>query len=87
MRIKVKSPEMKHGIHLMIPNSLLGAKWVWRLVAKQTGGGEGEVSFSGLSMEDIQAIKTALRQYVRKNGHFNLVELDSTGGEEIRIRV
>ena len=41
----------------------------------------------GLSMEDIQAIKTALRQYVRKNGHFNLVELDSTSGEEIRIRV
>ena len=85
MRIKVKSPEMKHGIHLVIPNSLLGAKWVWRLANKYNGGEEG--IFFGLSMDNIQVIQKALRKYVRKNGHFNIVEVDGTGGETIRIRV
>lgn len=87
MRIKVKSPELKHGIHLIIPNSLLGAKWVWRLVLRQAGGGEGGEAPPGLSPESIGDIKRALRKYVRQNGHFNLVEVDSAEGEEVRIRV
>lgn len=87
MRIQIKSPELKHGIHLVIPNSLLGAKWFWRLVARQASGGEGSEAPPGLSVDDMQVIKKALRKYVRRNGHIDLVEIDSSGGETIRIRV
>ena len=84
MKIVVISPEMKHPIRLLFPTSFLKSRLMWKLIANKT---------KDLSIDYKQArlisqlVYRDLRKYIRRNGHFDVVNITSTSGEKVIIRV
>ena len=60
---------------LRIPNMLLLSKRFWR-----------SISQSGKFPSRIRLYK-AVRRYIRKNGHFTLVEVTGSDGESVKITI
>ena len=66
---------------LPVPLSLAGSRLVWSLVAKY--GNEEAAAIAPFAADMIQE----LRQYVRENGHFTLVDIQSHDGGIVKITV
>lgn len=79
MRIKVISPEDKVKINLIIPTSLIKSKILLNEIKKHSG--------VDLDVTVFKKMYKSLKEYIKENGHFNLVEVNSKDGEYIKIRV
>ena len=80
MWIKVNTHDGPH-LTLPVPLSLAGSRFVWALVAKH--GNEEAAAIAPFAAEMVQE----LRKYVRKNGHFILVDVQSADGDIVKITV
>ncbi len=83
MRIYVKSEDMKLPIILAVPTSAIGWRWIWRLVNKHARPEDTPA----ISEETAEKLAGEIKKYVRKNGHFDLVNIESADGERVRIRI
>ena len=80
MWIKVRQQDGPN-ISLPVPLSLAGSRLLWRAATKKGGAGAEEAAAIGPEMV------RELRRYVRRNGHFVLVDIESHDGEIIKISV
>ena len=64
-----------------VPLSLAGSRFVWRMVAKYNGGQTTDLAPYAAD------IARELRSYVRRNGHFTLVDVQSSEGDTVKITV
>lgn len=78
MRIKVISPEEKVKINISIPNILIKSKLVLNSINKYAG--------VDIDCDIFRKMYKSLRSYIKENGHFNLVEVNSKDGNYIKIR-
>ena len=83
MRIYVKSDEQKLPKVMVIPTSAIGWRWVWRMM----GGYSNSNDTPWITDETARELAAVLKSYVRKNGHFDFVNVRSANGDRIRIRV
>ena len=88
MKLKIKAD--KHNIFLWLPTSLLKSRLVYNIIkcairndAKKKDK-PFEMPFD--RQQQLQLYK-ALKQCIKDNGHFNLVEVESHDGERVLIRV
>ena len=79
MRIKVISKEEKVRINLVLPTSLIKSKIILNKIKKYSG--------VDLDINTFKNMYKVLKDYIKENGHFNLVEVISNDGEYIKIRV
>ena len=79
MRIKVISKEDKVKINLVLPNSLIKSKMVINSIEKY-----GNVNLDKDIGEKMYLI---IKEYIKENGHFNLVEVESKDGTYVKIRL
>lgn len=84
MKIYVKASDLKRPIRLWFPTSMIKQKYVWKIIAKNSKGDKVELE---LIHKAINKGYKYLKQYIKVHGHFNLVEVDSSDGERIRVRV
>ena len=80
MKLHIKERE-SFEIKLWLPTSLLKSKLIIRCIKKHAG-------------KDVQAFITALpilykelKKYIKKNGHFVLVDVEGSDGYKVFIRV
>ncbi len=80
MWIRVKQTDGPN-ISLPLPLGMLKSRWIWRLAEKH--GGEEAAKYAPMAREMIRE----LAAYVRANGHFTLVDVESADGETVKITV
>lgn len=83
MRIYVKSDDMKRPIILAVPTSAIGWRWVWRMANRNAKPEKMPM----ISEETAQKLAKVIKKYVRQNGHFDLVNIQSADGDRVRIRI
>lgn len=83
MRIYVKSEDMKRPIIIAVPTSALGWRWIWRTVNRHSKPDAAPA----ISEETAHKLAKAIKKYVRQNGHFDLVNIQSADGDRVRIRI
>ena len=84
MKIVVISPDMKHPIRLLFPTSFLKSRLMWKLIANNTK--ESSIDYKQVRLIS-HLIYRDLRKFVKRNGHFDVVNVTSTSGEQVTIRV
>ena len=80
MKIHVKSSD-GHKIKLWLPISLLKSKFILNNIKKY-----GRTDIEPL-MESLPIIYKTLKTYIKKHGHFTLVDISSSNGEKVIIKV
>lgn len=83
MRIQVKSEDVRLDIPL--PTSMLLSPWVSRLVLRAVHKEDRDLSW--LTPELIAGLQKSLKSWIRRNGHFTLVEVESADGEIVKIKL
>ena len=68
-----------------VPLFVLGMPFVWNMIAKQNAGGGGIVP-QGMEKIGSEAI-SELRNFIRRNGHFTMVDIESSDGTIVKITV
>ena len=79
MRIKVINKEEKVKINLVLPNSVIKSKIISSSIQKYVG--------DNIPKDVMKKIYQVIKEYIKENGHFNLVEVDSKDGTYVKIRV
>ena len=79
MRIKVINKEDKVKINLVLPNSVIKSKIISSSIQKYVG--------DNIPKDVMKKIYQVIKEYIKENGHFNLVEVDSKDGTYVKIRV
>ena len=77
MRIKVISKEEKVKINLVLPNSVIKSKIIGSSIQKYVG--------DNITKDIMKKIYQVIKEYIKENGHFNLVEVDSKDGTFVKI--
>lgn len=77
MRIKVINKEEKVKINLVLPNSVIKSKIIGSSIQKYVG--------DNISKDVMKKIYQVIKEYIKENGHFNLVEVDSKDGTFVKI--
>lgn len=80
MKIHIKSND-GYGIKLWIPTSLLKSKFILRILKKHGG-----IDIEPL-MNLLPKINKTLKIYIKKHGHFTLVDVRSSDGDKVIIKV
>lgn len=83
MKIEVSTPGLAVPIKIVLPNSLMKSKTLWKIAE------------SGSDWKDWETVKQyqplmiacydALTEYIKENGHFNLVEVSQPDGTKVII--
>ena len=80
-------------ISIPVPLFLAGMPFVWRMIAKSNAQGDGEVDETSLTewsgaMQRLgpKAIRD-LRQFIHRNGHFTMVDIETADGDTVKITV
>ena len=77
MRIKVINKEDKVKINLVLPNSVIKSKIISSSIQKYVG--------DNIPKDVMKKIYQVIKEYIKENGHFNLVEVDSKDGTFVKI--
>lgn len=96
MRIKVKSRDI--NINIPVPTGLIFSKasaWTWMKIARHTASKympenvneKADMVLDGLSDEAVYAICGELMRIKRKYGSWDLVEVESSDGDQVLIRL
>ena len=80
MKIHVKSSD-GHKIKLWLPISLFKSKFILNNIKKYGG-----IDIEPL-IESLPIIYKTLKTYIKKHGHFTLVDIRSSDGEKVIIKV
>ena len=80
MKIHIKSND-GYGIKLWLPTSLMKSKFILKNI-KKYGGIDIEPLINSLPI-----IYTALKEYIMKNGHFIFVDIESSDGNKVFIKI
>lgn len=80
MKIYVKSND-GYKINLWFPTSLFATKWMLKYAKKYV---ESDIE---LLIDSLPAIYKTLKKYIKKYGHFTLVDLISSDGDKVIIKV
>lgn len=80
MKIKIKSDE-GDKFNFWLPNSLLKSKFILKCMIKY-GGKDLEPLLNSLPI-----MYKALKEYIKKHGHFVLVDVESSDGNKVFITV
>lgn len=83
MRIQVKSEDVRLDIPL--PTSMLLSPLVSRIVLRVVRKEDKDLSW--LTPELIAGLQKSLKSWIRRNGHFTLVEVESADGEIVKIKL
>lgn len=83
MRIQVKSEDVRLDIPL--PTSMLLSPWISRIVLRAVRKEDKDLSW--LTPELIAGLQKSLKSWIRRNGHFTLVEVESADGEIVKIKL
>ncbi len=76
INIKVNEEDSRFKLNLWVPTSLIKSRFIW----KQAGKAKGMTP--ELAQKIQKAVSRAyseIKEYIRANGHFTLVEADSDG--------
>ena len=98
MKIKVKvgkNRREKHGfkrISLALPNSLLKSRLMLKIIRKgiESNAKDGKtpvISADFVNRDLLNTLYKCLKTVIKRNGHFNLVEVDSSDGTKVIIRI
>lgn len=80
MKIYVRTADLKRPLRLWLPTSLMKSK----LVHHHLGLKDEHSQVSNLFGRDAYRV---LRKYIKKNGHFTLVDVVTKEGDKIVIKV
>ena len=80
MKIHIKSND-GYGIKLWLPTSLLKSKFILKNIKKY-----GRIDIEPL-MNLLPKINKNLKTYIKKYGHFTLVDVRSSDGDKVIIKV
>ena len=81
MWIRIR-PQEGPKFNIPVPLSLAGSKFIWKMVARANGGQEA-AKYAPFAAEIVRE----LRSYVRRNGHFTLVDVEDSEGDRVTITV
>ena len=81
MKIKLKPSEGKFSFRLWLPTSMLKSKFIKNQIVKYCKG--VSIDFTTLMPKMYKSLKS----YIRHNGHFVLVDVVSSEGDKITIKV
>lgn len=98
MKIKVrigKKREEKHGlrrINLAFPNALIKSRLAVKIIRNGMESNKTEdkppvISPDYITRDLLKKLYVCLKQVVKKLGHFNLVEVESSDGTKVVIRI
>lgn len=102
MKIKVKvgkEREEKHGlkhgirrIYLALPNALLKSRLAVKIIrsgleSNTEDGKPPVISPDYITRERLKMFYKCIKGVIKQNGHFNLVEVDSSDGTKVIIRI
>ena len=80
MWIRIR-PKDGPNISIPVPLSLAGSRFLWNMVRKSDGpGAEAAAVFD-------PEMTRELRKYIRKHGHFVLVDIESADGDIVKITI
>lgn len=85
MKIEVRTPGLSFPIKIVFPTGLMKSKLIWKSVEKNSGWEDQDTFRQYQPM--LAACCDELTDYVKKNGHFNLVEVEQPEGTKVIIRV
>ena len=85
MKIEVSTPGLSVPIKLFFPTSLIKSRLIWKMIEKNSGWDEADKIREYQPL--IISCYDALSEYVRVNGHFNLVEVSQPDGTRVVIRL
>ena len=77
MKIKVINKEEKVKINLVLPNFVIKTKIIGSSIQKYVG--------DNITKDIMKKIYQVIKEYIKENGHFNLVEVDSKDGTFVKI--
>ena len=77
MKIKVINKEEKVKINLVLPNSVIKTKIIGSSIQKYVG--------DNIPKDVMKKIYQVIKEYIKENGHFNLVEVVSKDGTFVKI--
>ena len=80
MKIHIKSND-GYGIKLWLPTSLMKSKFILKNIKKYGG-----IDIDPL-MNLLPKINKTLKTYIKKHGHFTLVDVRSSEGDKVIIKV
>ena len=80
MWIKIRTTDGPN-FSIPVPLFIAGMPFVWRMIAKNSN--DAQPGFEKLGPDMVRE----LRRYVRKCGHFTLVEVNSSDGDIVKITV
>lgn len=100
IRVKIgKERERKHGlkrgirrIRLAVPNSLIKSRLAVKIIRSgmESNAGEGKkplISPDYITRARLKKLYACLKQVIKNHGHFNLVEVHSSDGTTVIIRL
>ena len=96
IRVKVgkdrrEKHKLKH-INLVLPNALLKSRLTAKIIRKgiESQAEEGKIPVISPDYVNCKLLKTfygCLKTVIKRNGHFNLVEVDAADGTKVLIRL
>ena len=82
MKIYIHEPEEEKNIRLTIPNGViynkLGAMIAGRVIEENT-------QENTITKEQLKRLMKEIKRYVKQFGHFDLVDIETSDGEIIKI--
>ena len=82
MKIYIHEPEKEKDIRLTIPNGVifnkLGAMIAGRVIEENT-------QENTITKEQLKRLMKEIKRYVKQFGHFDLVDIETSDGEIIKI--
>lgn len=79
MKIRIINKKDKVNIKLTLPNSMLKTKLVTNNITKHSN--------KDIDRKTISDMYKILKDYIKENGHFTLVEVESKDGTYVKIIV
>ena len=79
MKIRVINKKDKVNINLSLPSSMLKTKFITNAITKN--------SSDDIDKKTISKLYKILREFIKENGHFTLVEVESKDGTYVKISV
>ena len=85
MKISVSNADLPVPISLSLPTGLMRSNFLWRTIYKNVREDEGARIRKYQPL--ITGCQEILEQYVRENGHFDLVDVETKDGTRILISI
>ena len=84
MKIEVRTPDLFFPLNLSFPIGMARSKLIWKMIEKSDAKErETIMKYKPLFMSCLDE----LTEYVRTNGHFDLVEVEEHSGTRVLIRI